>query len=103
MSRIGDIDPVPSSGHNALMDILDMLKNRFTSIDRSLWEPVALAAGVGRHMPRKMVYGDRASPRIDTCQKLINYFEAVDRGEKTLPIPLVKPAQPAKLQAAQEA
>ena len=84
-SRMGDIDAVPITGHNGCMDILDTLKKRFTSLDRSLWEPVAVAAGVGKHMPRKMVYGDRAAPRIDTCQKLLDYFSAVDRGEVSLP------------------
>jgi len=34
---------------------------------------------------RKFFYGDRPDPRVGTIEPLLNYFRAVDRGERVLP------------------
>lgn len=34
---------------------------------------------------RKFVYGARENPRIQTIQPLLDYFSAIDRGERQLP------------------
>lgn len=34
---------------------------------------------------RKFFYGDRPDPRVGTVEPLLNYFRAVDRGERKLP------------------
>lgn len=36
---------------------------------------------------RKFFYGDRKDPRVGTVEPLLNYFQAVDRGELVLPAP----------------
>ena len=36
---------------------------------------------------RKFVYGSRENPRVQTIQPLLDYFAAVDRGERELPEP----------------
>ena len=54
------------------------------------WEPIALAAGVAKSLPRKIVYGerDKHGPGVLKVQPLLDYFQAVDRGE----IDLAEPA-----------
>lgn len=34
---------------------------------------------------RKFFYGNRKDPRVGTVEPLLNYFRAVDRGERELP------------------
>lgn len=34
---------------------------------------------------RKFVYGSRENPRVQTIQPLLDFFAAVDRGERQLP------------------
>ncbi len=76
-------------GQNAGMStpILDQLVQRLKNVGHSRWERVAEAAGVSKTLPRKLAYGDRTDPRISTVQPLIDYFDAVDRGERQLPNP----------------
>lgn len=42
---------------------------------------------------RKFFYGDRPDPRVGTVEPLLNYFKAVDRGERQLPEPGRSPVQ----------
>jgi hypothetical protein len=67
------------------MDILETLKTRLRDIGHSRWEAVAEAAGVAKTLPRKLVYGDRDNPGVQTIQPLLDYFARVDRGETSLP------------------
>lgn len=34
---------------------------------------------------RKLAYGDRENPGVKNVQPLLDYFQAVDRGERVLP------------------
>lgn len=34
---------------------------------------------------RKLAYGDRDNPGVKSVQPLLDYFQAVDRGERALP------------------
>lgn len=65
--------------------ILAPLVERLRSLGSANWEPVAAAAGVAKSLPRKLATGDRCNPTVQTIQPLIDYFAAVDRGEKALP------------------
>lgn len=47
---------------------------------------------VGEPLLRKIAYGDRDNPGVMTVQPLLDYFEAVDRGERELPDPAEKVA-----------
>jgi hypothetical protein len=40
---------------------------------------------IGLSLLRKVAYGDRENPGVNTVQPLLDYFAAVKRGEKTLP------------------
>jgi hypothetical protein len=48
-------------------------------------EAIADAAGVARSLPRKLISGERDNPGVKTIQPLVDYFAAVDAGEKALP------------------
>ncbi len=67
--------------------ILDPLVKRLRREPFALWERIARDAGVAISLPRKLVYGDRCNPRVQTIQPLIDYFAAVDAGERSLPSP----------------
>ena len=47
---------------------------------------------VGEALLRKIAYGDRTNPGIETIQPLLSYFQAVDRGQIELPEPEAKAA-----------
>lgn len=65
--------------------LITPLIERLKQVGPALWEPIAESAGVSKHLPRKLVYGDRPNPTVQTVQPLFDYFEAIDRGEKILP------------------
>lgn len=65
--------------------IIDYLKRRLREAGPPRWESIASEAGVAKSLPRKIVYGDRMNPGVQTVQPLITYFAAVDRGERALP------------------
>lgn len=67
--------------------ILQPLIDRLKAAGPASWEPIAAAAGVAKTLPRKLVYGDRDNPRVLTVQPLIDFFDAVDRGEREMPSP----------------
>lgn len=66
--------------------VLDELKRRLRAAGPGCWEPIAAASGVAKTLPRKLVYGDRLNPGVQTIQPLLDYFAAVDRGEQRLPV-----------------
>ena len=64
---------------------MDFLRRRLKETGASRWEAIAEATGVSPRLPSKIAYGDRDNPRIETIQPLLDYFAAVDRGERQLP------------------
>ncbi len=46
---------------------------------------IAKDAGVSEQLIPKLLGGHRPNPRVGTIQPLLDYFAAVDRGEKQLP------------------
>ncbi|WP_183027670.1 hypothetical protein [Variovorax sp. UMC13] len=68
--------------------IIDFLKRRLREVGPSRWEAVALAAGIAKTLPRKIAYEDRGNPGVQTVQPLLDYFNALDRGEVPLPVPV---------------
>ncbi|WP_431512598.1 hypothetical protein [Variovorax sp. DAIF25] len=65
--------------------IIIFLKRRLREVGPSRWEAIASATGVARTLPRKIAYGDRENPGVETIQPLLDFFYAVDRGEISLP------------------
>lgn len=68
-----------------MSSILEPVISRLRAAGPATWEQIAAEAGVAKTLPRKLVYGDRENPGVLTIQPLVDYFAAVDRGEKSLP------------------
>jgi hypothetical protein len=68
--------------------IMEYLKRRLREAGSARWEAIATECGVGKTLPRKLVYDSkRENPGVQTVQPLLDYFGAVDRGERELPEP----------------
>ena len=67
--------------------ITDYLKRRLREAGANRFDAIAENTGVTGSFIRKFVYGSRENPRVQTVQPLIDFFDAVDRGEKKLPDP----------------
>jgi hypothetical protein len=66
--------------------IMDYLKRKLAEAGSARWEAIADKAGVAKSLPRKLAYdSDRDNPKVGTIQPLLDYFQAVDRGERELP------------------
>ena len=67
--------------------IIDYLMRRLREAGPDRWELIAEEAGIAKTLPRKIAYGDRKNPGTKTIQPLLDYFDAVDRGEREMPEP----------------
>lgn len=66
--------------------ILDYLRRRLREAGSARWEAIAKEAGIAKTLPRKLLYDSkRENPGVQTVQPLLDFFAAVDRGEKQLP------------------
>lgn len=65
--------------------ITEYLKRRLKEAGAARFDAIAEEAGVTPSFIRKFVYGSRENPRVLTVQPLVDYFAAVDRGERQLP------------------
>lgn len=77
--------------------ITEYLKRRLRDAGASRFDAIADEATLLAGIPldsedrvhasfiRKFVYGSRENPRVLTIQPLLDYFAAVDRGERQLP------------------
>lgn len=72
--------------------VMAYLKRKLREAGFARWEAIATEARVAKSLPRKIAYDDRENPGIATIQPLLDYFWAVDRGERKLPDPLPKAA-----------
>lgn len=61
-----------------MSSILDPLIARLKEAGSSQWERIALEAGVERHLPKKLVYGERQNPTIKSIEPLLIYFDRLD-------------------------
>ena len=73
--------------------IIDYLKRRLREAGPGRWEAIAQEAGVAKTLPRKIAYDDRDNPGVATIQPLLDFFSAVDRGERDMPQTSPKPAE----------
>lgn len=77
--------------------IVDYLKRKLIEAGSTRWEAIAAECGIAKTLPRKIAYGDRENPGVQTVQPLLDFFHAVERGERHMPEPVVQ--QPAVAQA----
>lgn len=54
--------------------ILEPLIGKLKQAGSSKWEQIAKDVGVERHLPKKLVYGERKNPTIKCIEPLIEYF-----------------------------
>ena len=54
--------------------VLDSLRRKLKQVPPSEWERIANEAGVAKTLPRKIAYGDRLNPGVNTIQPLIDWF-----------------------------
>lgn len=73
--------------------IIDYLKRNLRATGPRLWPAIAAEINAGLNdddrVPesflRKLAYGDRENPGVKSVQPLLDYFQAIDRGERALP------------------
>ena len=59
--------------------ILDYLKRKLIEAGSQQWEAIAAECGIAKTLPRKIAYGDRENPGVQTVQPLVAYFQAQDQ------------------------
>lgn len=74
--------------------IIDYLKRKLRDAGPARWEAIATECGIAKTLPRKIAYDDRDNPGVQTVQPLLDYFQAVERGERELPEGVNKPRVP---------
>lgn len=67
--------------------IVAYLKRQLRAAGAARWEAIAAEAGVAKTLPRKIACNDRENPGVQTIQPLLDFFRAVERGERALPEP----------------
>lgn len=73
--------------------IIEYLRRQLRAASPKLWPAIAAEVSVGlsdgdgisEHFLRKLAYGDRENPGVQKVQPLLDYFHAIDRGERNLP------------------
>ena len=63
--------------------ILTFVRRRLDS-SRGDWPAIAASSGVPYHTLTKIAQGTVENPRINTVQQLLDFFQALDRGESSL-------------------
>ena len=87
---------IPKLGLELGMEpIIEYLKRNLRSAGSSRWEAIATECGIAKTLPRKIAFNDRDNPGVQTIQPLIDFFQAVDRGEKSLPEKRITTSHPA--------
>lgn len=79
--------------------IIDYLVRKLKDAGPKRWHQIAAeitstnpSKPVGEALLRKIAYGDRENPGVLTIQPVVDYFWAVDRGERHLPDPVEREA-----------
>jgi hypothetical protein len=73
---------------------IDYLKRHLRAAGQELWPEIAREVGVAKTLPRKIAYGDRRNPGVQTIEPLLVYFRQIDRGERQLPRLAMRAAAP---------
>lgn len=73
--------------------IVDYLKRKLLEVGAANWEAIASECGVAKTLPRKLAYGDRGNPGVQTVQPLLTFFDELEKGERSMPVPKVPEEQ----------
>lgn len=57
---------------------LEFLKRKLKEAGPERWPSIVEQTGVAKSLPRKLAYGDRPNPGIQTVQPLLDYFQRQD-------------------------
>lgn len=68
--------------------VIDYVKRRLRECGPGTWEQIAADCGVAKTLPRKIVYGDRENPGVQTVQPLLTYLQDVERCVRHIPAPV---------------
>lgn len=73
--------------------IIEYVKRNLREAGAARWPAIAAqltseGAKTSEHLMRKIAYGDRDNPTVDKVQPLLDFFHAVERGERELPPPV---------------
>lgn len=71
--------------------IICYLQRKLREAGSRRYESIAVETGVSPWLLPKIANGNRDNPRVQTVQPLIDYFRAIDSGEKRLPEPDIDP------------
>jgi hypothetical protein len=69
----------------SVMTIIEYLQGKLREAGPKRFHAIAAATGVSESLLPKLAYGMRDNPRLQTIQPLLDYFNAIDRGELSLP------------------
>lgn len=73
--------------------VIEYLRRKLKEAGAASWPVIAETVSkdlteerkIGSALLRKIAYGDRDNPGVQTIQPLLDYFADVERGERTLP------------------
>jgi hypothetical protein len=71
--------------------IIEYVQRKLLNAGPKRFAGIARETGVSVWTLPKLAYGYRDNPRIQTVQPLLDYFQAIDRGERELPPPAIDP------------
>ena len=74
-----------------MQPIVEYLQTRLREAGPRRFGRIAAEAGVAESLLPKLAYGMRDNPRVGTIQPLLDYFDAIERGERELPQPDIDP------------
>lgn len=70
---------------SAMEPLIDYLRRQLKAVGPRAFPQVAAEAGVSESLLPKLAYGMRDNPRVQTIQPLLDYFDAIERGERQPP------------------
>jgi hypothetical protein len=62
-------------------NVLDYLKRKLREAGPSSWDAIATECGIAKTLPRKIAYGDRDNPGVQTVQPLLSYFKQREKAQ----------------------
>jgi hypothetical protein len=67
--------------------IIEYLQTKLREAGPKRFRAIAAETGLSESILPKLAYGMRDNPRVQTIQPLLDYFDAIERGERELPSP----------------
>lgn len=73
--------------------IIDYIRRNLRAAGPKRWRAIAAESGCAFDTLRKIAYSDSDNPGLKIAQRLIDFFQAVERGERELPPPQTEPVK----------